>query len=211
MVSNPRAPFFPAPGEIDTSRLSAFLSKEGVDLQRIDTMIARAKNAVLRYGQPHDHMRLKCRLETVSAAAEKLIESLPSLGSIEYVEFVSAIASTIPQEFNERMRGFWHLPMTLEMLKDSAKSNLVSMARPGAPSAKISFVRELMIIWLEGTGKNPGASGAGTFDKPRSRFGKFVKLCVQMIPADHREFENDFGGLLRRALTQRVFEPVQKI
>jgi hypothetical protein len=77
--------------------------------------------------------------------------------------------------------------MTLKMLEAAAKKSLTEMAQPGFPSAKIDLVRDLKLIWEQGTGALAGASSTETFDNPRSHFGKFVKLCVQMIP-DHKEF-----------------------
>ena len=101
--SKPRPkPFFPAPGEIDSSNLDLYLTELGIDYQHRNEIISKATNAVLQYGQPYNHQRLKIRLEKVAAAAKKLRECLPPAGGFDAVEFVNAVASTFPtSEFIE--------------------------------------------------------------------------------------------------------------
>jgi hypothetical protein len=227
---NPK-PFFPLPGEIDTRSLAAYLTEQGIDRQRRDEMIKKVINAILRYGQPYVYTRLKSRLENAAKAARELRQSMPKLGTLEYVEFLNAIEGTFPKEelyecdtdigiikytkplfdeANDRLRKFFELPATLEMLEAAANERLAEIAQPGHPSTKIKPARELKEIWERGTGKPAGASGFGKFKNPRSYFGDFVKLCVEMMP-NYKEFETDFGGLLIRALRDGVSKPAPKI
>jgi hypothetical protein len=227
-MAKPRAkraePFFPAPGELDSRDLATYLTEQGISRQRRDEMIEKAINAVLRYGQPYEHARLRFRLEDFSKAAKKLRRCIPPLGSDEFVEFLNAIAGTFPKEeqcdrdtdigkikytkllfdeANDFLPNFYKLPKTLETLEAAANKKLAEIAQSGHPSTKIKFVKELKEIWEQGTCKPAGASGVGKFKNPRSHFGKFVKLCVLMMP-DYKEFEPDFTGLLRRALGRGV-------
>jgi hypothetical protein len=212
-------PFFPAPNEIDSKKLAAHLTELGIAPQRRDEMVKMAINAVLRYGQPRDHVGLRNTLSGFSKAAQKLLKCIPEIGTEESIEFLNAIEGTFPKEesredptavgpvrmkvlkydeANDRLRRFYELRQTLEMSKAAAEEASARMTKSGAPSAKIPFVKELKIIWEEGVGK-ARSSGAACWEHPGSKFAYFVKICIQMMPRTD-EFERDFGGLISRAV-----------
>jgi hypothetical protein len=82
-------------------------------------------------------------------------------------------------------------------VRESARAALGKLKRNGRPtSAKTELVDELAVIWRRATGKTPGESGVGTFDAPRSQFGKFV---VRAVPAVAGDFKDGFAELIVRA------------
>src|SRR5262249_192775 len=52
----------------DSNNLDLYLTELGIDYQHRNEIISKAINAVLQYGQPYNHQRLKIRLEKVAAA-----------------------------------------------------------------------------------------------------------------------------------------------
>jgi hypothetical protein len=150
---------------MNTSTLSRFLEKQGIDHPRREKMISRVMLAVDRYGQAPNHMRLKDQLKEFSAATKKMTKAMPGQGSLEYVQLLSAMAQAGPDKpvaFNEYMRGFLDLPEPLRIIEQCARRALNKLGKPGRPSAKIDFIRELGAIWALATGEWPGTSNSGT-------------------------------------------------
>ena len=69
----------------------------------------------------------------------------------------------------------------------------------GRRRIKRALVDELAVLWHAATGKKPSASGDGSFDAPRTDFGRFVRDCVRMLP-EYVEFRYGFPDLIRRAV-----------
>jgi hypothetical protein len=204
------APFGLHPSQIDHGQLQLFLEKQNVDPGRRGQLINDFTDAIDRYttDRERDHTRLTLRLENVRAAAQTLVEAMPKLGSKEYVWLLNAMIPPVTPITNERLRGFYDLPVTLEMIRavaDGALAKLKSrQGRPvGAPGA---FADRLARAWLRGTGQIPRISGATTFDMPRGAFAKFVKIAICALP-DGIEFEAGFGDLLRSAVKRVAKQP----
>jgi hypothetical protein len=186
---------------MDHRPLSAFLEQHGVDAGCRDQMINDVMGVINRYGHNQESELLKTHLEHFVAAAGKLEAAMPKLGSIAYVQFLSAILSALPPAeptaANERVRRFSDLAPTLAMIRVGAADGLEKLSKASGPrTSKRKFVNELKAAWVRGTGKTPGISGRTTFKTPVTVFSQFVKIATDMLP-DPSEFEIGFADLMR--------------
>jgi hypothetical protein len=84
---------------------------------------------------------------------------------------------------NERLRALWALPGNLEHSIAAATAALSELNNCGRPlSYEVRLIHDLSIIWARGTGKKAGVSSAANFDNPRSRFGRFVRHTIDILP-----------------------------
>jgi hypothetical protein len=96
---------------------------------------------------------------------------------------------------NERLHALHGLLGNLEHLIAAATDALGRSV-----SNELIFICDLSIIWTRGTGKKAGLSGAGNFDNPRSRFGRFVKHAISILPPTlAAKFKTGFTGKLRQS------------
>jgi hypothetical protein len=198
--------------QLDFRPLDAFLQEQEIEQWCRELIIQDVYNAICRYhGAPQRDIVIS-QLENVLAAAKKLADKLPKLGTRYYAQFHWAMHQTTPPKLpdelqSERVRALQDLPGNLEKICAGAEGALKGFKKIGRPEdPKVPFVRELAEAWERGTGDEPGISSAVTWDNPTTLFSKFVKRAVSPLP-DTTEFEIGFADLLRRAL--KVAEPAK--
>jgi hypothetical protein len=139
----------------------------------------------------YDDEIVKGQLEQIGALVDAAVKAVEKASDYSWDHLAAEMTRFMPRA---------QFVADARQVRDSANYALSKLKRNGRPSsAKNALVDELAMIWRRATGKPPTASGEGTFDAPRSHFGKFVALAVTAVAGD---FEDGFTDLLVNAVAR---------
>jgi hypothetical protein len=181
-------------------------------------MVAAVAFAVIRYAgrDTASSLDLKKHLKDVHTAAKKLEKALqPRQYSNDLWPAIEEAYCTNPNGVQTEadaqnamsLAGKWRdrighqqdFMANVTLIRDESKEALDRRKRPGRPHVdKQTLVEELTVIWRAGIAENPGYFGGASWDDPRTDFGQFIKISVQMLPCTD-EFKTGFADMIRRA------------
>jgi hypothetical protein len=90
------------------------------------------------------------------------------------------------------------LHFTIQRLEREARDAAITFSKRGKPRelAGARFSQELQLIWKGLSGNKPCDSGEGRFEKPRSKFGHFVKLVIEGPDWDEATQKKSFNAAM---------------
>jgi hypothetical protein len=170
----------------------AHLCSLGVDESVADGAWIAVRFALGRYSDqvsaPRDAEHTKIRIEEIARAAASLVEAIEKAPDVAWDHLAAETTRIVHRSRFEA---------DVRMVRDSATDALGRLKPNGRPAgAKAALVDKLAMIWRRATGETPGKSGDGTFDAPRSHFGRFVKVVVVSTIADPSDFRKGFAELI---------------